>query len=211
MSEDKQIIDDIFRQKMSDYEPSEELAEDNWNAIYKKKNQRMFYIFRVNHLNIYYVVGMAIGLSFLISFLFSTSETATVTSDEHGTTLLFDSLHTTTNKSESHNSIEKEVVSREKTKTVNNKSSKVEEIKEGVSLMKAELENSNSNKNLESIEQSTLTLPQDSNVGNTHVIAKPEINATTPVPPKVVYMYKRDTVFTYDTVSVKKKKPRKTK
>jgi len=179
--EDKHIIDDIFRKKMSGYVPSEPSGADEWNAIRTQLDKARFYRFSFKTFNVYYAVTISI-CAVVTAYLLIQKFTIQDSIHKQKTTIPTDTLHP------DHTSLQPSTFKRARKRAIHDgREANYGERKSVDELLPVE------NDQLMTIDSSaypTPSLPVEA--------PKEEV--------EVLYLYKRDTIFQYDTVNVKKKK-----
>ncbi|MDB5272213.1 MAG: hypothetical protein JWO58_580 [Chitinophagaceae bacterium] len=181
---DKHIVDDIFRKKMSGYLPSDPGGVNEWSTIHVQLDKTRFYRFSFKTFNIYYAV--TIGICVMVSgYLLTKKITSSNSTPEQGVTIPTDTLHLDHNDHTSAPSLERNV---RRKKNIPYPTTSVNEETSDELLA---IEYPNPFTAIDSSALATPTLPLE-------VPKKEEV--------EVLYLYIRDTIFQYDTVSVKKRK-----
>ncbi|MDB5256328.1 MAG: hypothetical protein JWM14_1023 [Chitinophagaceae bacterium] len=196
--EEKNSIDDIFSKKLSDYTPSEPLEKASWEAIHSKLDKNMFYRFKLTHFNVYYCAFILFSTSYTL-FSISNDLISSSVSPASGIQI----SDTLRQQSDEVNPL------------ITSPSSSSPASKEGVQQRKQTRNNA-----AEESSSATNALAVDPNEASSKdtVLVLP-VSPVEPVqkekitdvkqPKNIRYVYKRDTIFQYDTVDVKKKKKKK--
>lgn len=204
MPEDKNIIDDIFGDKMREYIPSEPAGDDSWNAIHVQVRRNLFYTFRLSYFNIYYLTGILLcaGLFlFWVNTKYSNNNNIIQPEQKNKA-----SVNKNTDAPIENNTSTNPVINT-KDKDDNNLTKENKKSTEANSTLKENNTSSNIKNEKAPVEEIKIVSIIKDSISTPLIIQTPKEVKTQPKKPvEKVILYKRDTVFTYDTVSVKKKK-----